>query len=543
MASVESQFTIVNEKRFIEATRSSGYKSTASALAELIDNALQAQACEVTVHFRLKDREPEASGRAMRRVNEVVVVDDGYGMNADTLREALRFGGSTRFNDRQGLGRFRMGLPNASFNQCRRLEVYTREEGRLFNYSFLDIDEISAGNLTVVPEPRQVKLPKSLDAYFLSPGSGTVVVWSKCDKLDFDGRDETLANKTISEVGRMFRRFIWQGALITIHGANVDAIDPLFLDERARYTGAKETFSRSIPIVDASGSTKGSVRVRLSLLPEEWQVGKHDDADLDKLINSRQQGFSVLRNEREVDIGLFNKRSAHWIGRWWAGEIEFPPHLDDDFHITHTKQQIKVEGELLEALKKELQRPLTAITNRIVERGKKSTSDRNTRKAEDIAAEFETFLGPVDHLVRKPKEQIEAEICESARLFPKLDNIEQRIRTAHEQKRPFQLDFEDEPGEPFFRYREIGTVSVLVINRQHSFFDRLYQPLCDASGDANLGVELLLLSMVKAQQILDPQPGALDGLLETWSSCLSAYLSGPVSNITMKKQKKPGATP
>src|SRR5258706_1805262 len=41
------EFSIVRQDRFIEATRDSGYKGTGSALAELVDNAVQAQASSV----------------------------------------------------------------------------------------------------------------------------------------------------------------------------------------------------------------------------------------------------------------------------------------------------------------------------------------------------------------------------------------------------------------------------------------------------------------------------------------------------------------
>ena len=50
-------------------------------------------------------------------------------MDAETLTEALRFGGTTSFNSRKGLGRFGMGLPNASLSQARRVDVYTWQQG------------------------------------------------------------------------------------------------------------------------------------------------------------------------------------------------------------------------------------------------------------------------------------------------------------------------------------------------------------------------------------------------------------------------------
>ncbi|MCH7649699.1 MAG: hypothetical protein IIA63_00895, partial [Nitrospinae bacterium] len=48
---IDERYTIVRTDRFIKATRDSGYKSTASAISELADNAFQAGANNFVVHF------------------------------------------------------------------------------------------------------------------------------------------------------------------------------------------------------------------------------------------------------------------------------------------------------------------------------------------------------------------------------------------------------------------------------------------------------------------------------------------------------------
>lgn len=84
----EQEFSIVAVDKFIQATRDSGYKGTSSAVAELVDNSLQAGATEITVSLtaNLEEEYPIV----------VTVVDNGSGMDSRTLRTALRFGGSTR---------------------------------------------------------------------------------------------------------------------------------------------------------------------------------------------------------------------------------------------------------------------------------------------------------------------------------------------------------------------------------------------------------------------------------------------------------------
>src|SRR5687768_17421345 len=100
---------LIATREFIQATRDAGYRGPVQALAELVDNALQAGSRRVDVSIG-------GSGGA----SEVEVLDDGCGMDRAALASALQFGGSTRFNDRGGLGRFGMGLPNSSLSQARR---------------------------------------------------------------------------------------------------------------------------------------------------------------------------------------------------------------------------------------------------------------------------------------------------------------------------------------------------------------------------------------------------------------------------------------
>ena len=69
--------------------RAAGYKNTAYALAELIDNSFDANAKNVQVILLEKN----ISGR--RKVEEILVLDDGDGMPANVLQGALQFGNTT----------------------------------------------------------------------------------------------------------------------------------------------------------------------------------------------------------------------------------------------------------------------------------------------------------------------------------------------------------------------------------------------------------------------------------------------------------------
>src|SRR5205814_1317688 len=78
---------VVDNRTFILATRETGYRDVAAAVAELIDNSLQAGAQHVDV-FVLEDsnntvdERVEAPGRSVL----LAVLDDGAGMDRSTLR-------------------------------------------------------------------------------------------------------------------------------------------------------------------------------------------------------------------------------------------------------------------------------------------------------------------------------------------------------------------------------------------------------------------------------------------------------------------------
>jgi hypothetical protein len=112
---------IIPQHLAIKAMRTSGYRDTAHALAELIDNSLQAGEDANTctqVEVLCLDKTELVTERRRRRIDRIAVYDNASGMDAETLRIALQFGNGRHLaRDRQrGIGKFGMGLPNASIS-------------------------------------------------------------------------------------------------------------------------------------------------------------------------------------------------------------------------------------------------------------------------------------------------------------------------------------------------------------------------------------------------------------------------------------------
>src|SRR5439155_26305355 len=81
----------------------------------------------------------------------IVVADNGAGMDARTLGHSLQFGWSSRFNRRDSVGRYGMGLPNASLSHARRVEVWTSTDGKCAHRAHLDVDEIVGNKSEAMP--------------------------------------------------------------------------------------------------------------------------------------------------------------------------------------------------------------------------------------------------------------------------------------------------------------------------------------------------------------------------------------------------------
>lgn len=506
---VMSSFSIVRQDQFIHATRDSGYKGTDSALSELIDNSVQANATRVRI--RIVGEQEESTGlgrRKMARVSQVVVCDNGRGMDKLTLRKAMRFGDGTRFNDRAGIGRFGMGLPNASVSQCRRFEVYTWQDDCIPLCTYVDVDEVAENSLEEVPEPVPCEIPVEYRDLAGSP-SGTLIVWSKCDRIDHDGKVETLERSLRHDLGRMFRYFLAGDLELTINGQQVKPFDPMFLLAQARFAddllatqhGDKVEFDVRLP--GAIGQTS-KVEVVFSLLPESWQTESKGDKDSRKSrYIDATAGFSIVRHGREIDLIKSPYHAKHWTDSWYRVEIRFEPELDEIFGVTHTKQHARIStgSALYEQLKPLVTANIATMKDMIVARGKRAHLNK-TIQAEEMAKRFESRLKPLEEIERKPEEVAADEIRnylsqQAAAKSLSTDDIsllEERLENF-----PIIMEFEALPGAPFYRTKVVGCSVVISLNTEHAFYEKVYRRIQAESPIAKTGIDLMLMSIARSE--------------------------------------------
>ena len=514
----QHKFSIVAVERFIQATRDSGYKGTPSAVSELIDNALQADATKISIQLAVDENQGECP-------LVLTVLDNGSGMDATTLRSSLCFGGTTRFNDRDGLGRYGMGLPNSSLSQAKRVTVHSwgAKCGDVLQ-SYLDIDEIARGAITVVPEPRPVPRPSFINGH----ATGTAVTWSRCDRLD-NRRVSTLTRKLLVALGRRFRYFLWDGVSIDVNGIPVEAFDPLFMHSQSTFAGATqfgEDLVYRIATAPEARHCTGIVRVRFSELPvAEWSQlsnGEKRDRGI-----SKGAGVSVVRGGREVDYGWFflgGKRRENYDD-WWRCEIQFDPVLDEAFGITHTKQQIRPRPHLQEALTSDIESVARILNSRARKAHQAVKVAGRFSDSEERASQADTMLKPLPRVRRTRDERVLAAL--GARLGSKSSDTDSEDRSTGYRILPAALS-----ETSFFNYALDGGRLVLVINPEHPFFKVVYGKLLDSESPQDIAlrsqIDLLLLAAARSEALLDDQRSieVAEAFREGWSDTLATFLNG-----------------
>ncbi len=509
--------SIVAVERFIHATRDSGYKGTSSAVAELVDNALQAGATRVHI----------AIARQSDDSLTLSVLDNGTGMNATTLRQALRFGGSSRFDDREGLGRYGMGLPNSSLSQARRVDVFTwKERGRILT-SYLDVDEIASGAMTHVPAPRRAHLPPACPEP--PEATGTLVVWSRCDRLDHH-RASTIARKLSNFIGRVFRDYLWDDVTILIDGEPVRGVDPLFLHRKSLLRGGEifgEPMTYTVEAPAGAPAPTGTVTVTFSELPvEKW----HDRANKEKqsLGVTKSAGVSIVRAGREIDYGWFfmgDKRKENYDD-WWRCEVRFEPVLDELFGITHTKQQVRPREQLLEILSDDISSTAKQLNARVRRAHLRIKARAQFSESEKVASARDHLLPPL------PKKTLAPTLSGLEKLIAKLPPPPKQPAGQASAGATYSIVESEIADAAFFHSFRHQNRLVLVLNPAHPFYKKVYRPLCEHDHELARALrgqlELILLAAARAEALASKGRNHREIAKQrlAWSNAIASFLSG-----------------
>lgn len=341
----------------IESLRSIGY-TIETALADIIDNSISAEASDIEVRFLWDEYTPW-----------IAVLDNGFGMTADELRAAMRFGSTspTETRAKDDLGRFGLGMKTASISQCRNLTVCSKSEGEMSAYQW-DLDRIVENDsndwlLAVLDNQaisEDILLNQLASDYLQNRNSGTIVLWRQLDAtmagtatIDCERKFSELMSSSRSHIETVFHRFLSpstgkKSVNITFNNSPLTAFNPFGPAIPARQEKQLEKISLHGEII----------KIQPYILPHQNKVSK---TEYDKYSGEggylQNQGFYVYRNRRLImKATWFRLIKKEELNKLVRVQIDIPNSLDHLWAINVHKSQVTPPEVVRKELKKIIQR-------------------------------------------------------------------------------------------------------------------------------------------------------------------------------------------
>jgi hypothetical protein len=338
-------------ERLIHGLRDTGY-DLYTAAADIIDNSIAAGATEVNIEVLLHE-----DGRKV-----VYFGDDGCGMNAAQLRDAMRYGAPKRASAKS-LGKFGLGLKTASSACCKKFTVISRsaDSPELAKLAW-DLDLIKESWKMLREQITGEEKEKFED---LCGETGTLVVWAKCDRIlnkDYEnpgGIQEQRALKSRKEklrehIAKVFHKYLdrsetdYPNITIRMDGEDISHWNPFYPKRSEQVLAPHETVLK----IESEDGTLTTATLRAWILPHSKDMTDEENKAHARISN-RSQGFYIYREGRliysEGWLGIFRSDDPHYS--LIRTEFCFDYDLDHAFQVDVKKSRIIFDPALEEELK------------------------------------------------------------------------------------------------------------------------------------------------------------------------------------------------
>lgn len=564
----------------ISSLRDVGYNHTTSALCEHVDNAIEAGAKEIRVYFR-------QVGKRGGYSIDAAVYDNGRGMAPNVLKVACSFGGSMNYDNRNGIGRYGMGMKTAALSMSPVMDLYSWQEPRAIYNMTLDVEEIGKerSNLVELPEPALVDLPDELVEIFTKPmvypkdineqeilasnkeelferlgKSGTIICMPNCDRLTYV-KASTLVDHAVKEMARVYRRSIADGIKIYVNNRMLEAVDPTYSMANARHARigdlpvkhSRLITAKSIQVKLSENSQESApVTIKLYKLPiEEWSALPRKTLRNDLRVYDGLT-ISIFRNDREVFAGGIQEIvKRHSTNYWFRLQIDFPGVLDEAFGIAANKQGVRMKDFVIKAIKEAIGDDISSVNEEIRRFQAQQQSERPAAKpsiSELKASAADPFQAkPLNALSEDEQAQIDANLRGLAVSLKREgetdDEAFERVKSSQ-----YLIKLHYDEYWPFYHVAHSFGKIILTINTAHPFFTHLYEPIRQISPKSSndeaeenqeisvaeseqapiVALELLLLSLARTQSVMssdEENVKFLDSFRRAWSDTFRIQLT------------------
>ena len=318
-------------KSLLKGLRAIGY-SFSTAVADIIDNSISAEANRIDIFFDPIDQIPY-----------FCVLDNGHGMDLSELNNAMLFG-----SDRSGkqeseleLGKYGLGLKSASLSQCREFIVATKKHNEICAMSFdLDVIENSLSNdlLLKLLTNEEIDALPYLDL-LRSYNSGTLVIWNKFDKIESTAKSfEDSFRNVVADVKKhielVFHRF-YESVQIFFNNKRIERRDPFLLESFGRQqTGRTTTISIGNSVITITPYTLPFANT-LSL--DEKSLLGNPKSIYDG------QGFYIYRNKRLISWGNWMRMGVRSeLNKLARIQVDIPSSLDEEWMLDVKKSSARI---------------------------------------------------------------------------------------------------------------------------------------------------------------------------------------------------------
>ena len=335
------------------------------------------------------------------------------------------------------------------------MDVYSWTDPGKIWASYLDVDEIASGGLSAVPAPSRFKPDTTDDGSVVADRDRGHADQMRPARLSYA---EDPGEVPPPGIRPHLRHQLYSGKKLLINGERVRPIDPLFLRNGNNLTGAEPYGPALRYDVASPGGKPSQISVRFAVLPiEQWCSLSNEDKNAHGI--SKRAGVSIVRGGREIDCGWYfmgSKRKENYDD-WWRCEISFSPELDELFGVTHTKQKIYPTEMLESILTPDLER-IARELNSLVRRRYLAVREESVElKSTAVAEHKDSLMVPVVFRGRSAQN--------TARIRGRITQLGYRI------------DEQVLEEVSFYRPSLAQERLTLTLNRDHNFYQKIYQPL------------------------------------------------------------------
>ncbi|MEP3046334.1 MAG: ATP-binding protein [Roseibium sp.] len=497
---------LVNEPdapRLIFGLRDTGYNPR-TAVADIVDNSIAAKADSINIEIVL-----HSDGRKF-----VYFGDNGEGMDAEGVHQAMRYGAPVRDNP-ESLGKFGLGLKTASSSVCRKFTVISKATlDQAFAKLSWDLDHVAKeGRWEMLMEP----VSSNEDEMFgeLCGDTGTLVIWEKCDRIlskDYEPgstKEQAAINRLAETLSRhlslVFHRFTdktdtrERNVDIFVKCSPVVPWNP-FYPKRAEQVLPEK---KQTLIVEMPDGSEQIAKIHAWILPHRRDMTKDEEREFARISN-RAQGFYVYREGRLIQDGgwleVFGAPEPHTS--LLRIEFDFGHELDDAFSIDVKKSRILFHPDLADGLQTLLQPIYREAGNRY---RRTNRNQANSKKTVDHGSSNKNIAGTTNATQAKVSSvDTEGQSAEvSNNMGPKIrikSPIQSNVSPDYVHVEAVETINSGELWEPAFRSSgNDGFVPSVLLNKHHDFYQKIYQRAA-ANGYAIEGMDLLLWAFAAAEQ-------------------------------------------